>query len=457
MPFTFPTASTGASDPIYDASGLIVGYKGQKNKSSAQKPLVDASGLITGYSGSSESSTPQTGFANTGSATAGAAGSKDPNTQFNLLHQTKSPAIADAASGLMTNIKTATDQEAKSFTDYLNEAKQQAAQNKQQVQQDTATFNTAPTDLDARLTALEKQLATQLGGTNQQIQDANKQYADQQGQIISQLGTEDQNYADAVNNIAAQAVSSATAQNKLYQAASGTPTSDSGDMRNRAISAYLAAYLPAAKNIADMRIGQLTNFVSPIYGQERGNTVAQLQGFQAPMYTQLAQMGMSDAQIVTQLKSALAGRSLQESAQYLQQLGVPFALQQQILGGDLSNLGALSNIDLANTFYGLSSPYEAPSYFQPAYGSAIPPYPRARPYTPPTVPSPVTTGPTPLAGTVNPAQQPTTTLGALPGLPTNPNSWTPADYDRYNKAYAELLAQMTNAGTANVNPEDVGD
>jgi len=72
--------------------------------------------------------------------------------------------------------------------------------------------------------------------------------------------------------------------------------------------------------------------------------------------------GSLDAQTATQiaqLKQATAGMSRTMASQYLQQLGIPIQVAQQVMAGNIANLSALQGLDERANAYTFTTPYQS--------------------------------------------------------------------------------------------------
>lgn len=362
-----------AGAPIINSSGLITGYEGAGAPvtAGALKPVYNARGLVTDYSnGTGLDISPSGGAAGDGgSPEVGIATSAtrpgNQNADFSLLNQTKNPAIAGAAADLLGQVKTGP----KDFQQYLDEAKQQIEQNKSQLEQDKKAFDVGP--LEGKLATYDKNFVDTMGGLDNKYSGLINDYRDAQQGQVGALQDELRNYETSSQAVADRALEYAQKRNSLYQAGSGTPTSDSGDMRQRAIQAFLDVNLPLQKELSAARQNLITNVQMPLNREVQGQSINQLTGFEAPLASTTANLFGGDAKYVASLRAQLAGRSMQESLQYMQSLGIPIQMQQQVLQGSLGLLGGLTGIDQQNTFYGLSSPYSPEITGIPDYTGAF--------------------------------------------------------------------------------------
>lgn len=361
-----------AGAPQYDASGRITGYGpllGSQSYVAGGLPgdiANNSFGLPSGGTKVGASAVPVGS-----SAPGGAAPVTDPNADFSVLNKTKNPSIAAAAANLQGTADTAQTQESKSFSDYLKEATDQAKQNSAQLTADRTTFNTAPGELSNDLAKINANFKTSADNTDASIAAANAAYKQQSQQTLADMQAQNDAYAAAAGNVAAQAIDARTNQNKIFQAGSGTPTSAGGGADAAAIQAVLDVNTPLQADLANRRLELSRNVELPLEQQYQGQDVSAAQYGQG-LAGQEAGMSTAAATTVANLKTALAGRSLQESITYMNQLAIPMQLQQALLNGSISVEQALSGLDQSNTFYGLTTPYTMPTPTLPDYSPRAP-------------------------------------------------------------------------------------
>lgn len=320
----------------------------------------ESTGILPQYSDTGQP-TGQPGQTQTGTQTPDP---NDPNSQFQVLNKVKNPDIATAETGLLKNVTDTAATTAKTFNDYLNEARQQNQQNQAQLATDRNTINAAVSsvpDYAATLKSIDTNFANTARGINTQYAGINADYAKTVAGDVNQLADLNKQYETSAQAVADRALQYAQGQTQRYQLGSGTPMSNSGDLEQRYLQAYQDINLPLQQQLAQMRQNQLTNYITPLQKDVYGNTVNQAVGFQYPMESALANRFTGTANTIENLRATilpqLAGKSLQESITYMQSLGIPIAVAQQVLSGDISGLSGVQGIDLANTFYGLTTPY----------------------------------------------------------------------------------------------------
>jgi hypothetical protein len=376
-----------AAAPIYNSAGLLTGYQGQQQKIPLSlSPQYSPGGLLTGYSPSQVTGSPAVApeYSNslttpTSTASGNVVGGSSQSTQpgglltkqtpgqqaaGQLLNNTavvaepKNPAITAATSNLLGDSQNVADQATKTFDDYLNEAKTATAGIQTQVATDTANLNALPGQTAARLNAINQNYANTTGNISNQYANLNQANVQTVGNDIADLSTINNNYATAAQNVADRAVQYAGGQIGKYQGGSGTPTSNSSDLENRYQQAYTDINLPVQQQIYQNQLGQLQNYITPLQEQLYGQNVNQAVNYNTTAANQIASMQTGSAEQIAALQQMVAGRSVSEAQQYLQSLGIPIQVAQQVLNGPTSNLATLTGVDSSNTNYGIASAYQ---------------------------------------------------------------------------------------------------
>lgn len=413
---------SSAQTPIYGSSGLISGYRGTGgSNSTSQIPIYGANGLITGYS----MSNPSAGSSNPNATNPNYF---DPTTGLNYLGQTrgqqaaaqytqdtgmvtqvKNPAIASTEANQLAQENQLQSQTLASFQDYLNQAQQVQQQQASSIAQDTQTAANLPGQLASNLSSAVQQYANTGAALDNKVTGINQAQADQtaaniaqanqlnqtqaataQGDI-SQLGNIEQQYEDAATQAAQQAVAQGQARSNAAQSATGAPGSDSAYWDQAAISNQANIMEPLLANLASTRANQLMNYTTPLqtatYNQQMNtltnyatpqeqqvyaNQISQVTGLELPLAQALVQYGISNAQQVASLTQSLIGKSLSEQTSYLQSLGLPIQLAQQLAQSLPGTTAQLQGIDAANTNYVLAQGYTNPVGTQPTYSSGMP-------------------------------------------------------------------------------------
>lgn len=402
--------SFAGATPTRGVNGLITGYTqpGRTYTATAAPPETGVLDPVTGLYKSSKTGAIWNGSVTNANGTSSTVqnGKLLPqdaygNTLpvFTTTQTVKQPGIAAAANNLLSTNNTDTAALTKSFTDYLNEAKTLGDQGATQLTKDQAAVD--PTDTINRLNTDSTNTADALNANN-------RNYVANQNQVQSDVANENTAAATtSANRIAAlktnldannaqyEAASQAVAQqawNKaqqglsIYQLGSGTPTSASGNLSNRAIRAYTAINVPLQQDLANRATAETQtldqqqqqadaqnyqDLINQYSGKANLNSdVANRIGTTA-QYT--GNLDATTAAQIQQLKTSTAGMSRAQAATYLQQLGIPFSVGQQVIAGQIQNLAGIQNVDANANYYTANTPYDpsrVPS--APTFSSGVP-------------------------------------------------------------------------------------
>lgn len=357
-----PAANIETSQPIYGPNGLIIGYTKAKTRSY---------GVPTEGSQYATLATPNSGVTKPIAAPA--------IPQFDVTKTVKQPAIAKAIDTTLGQQQAVQTDLNKSFQDYLEEARQLNAQNRAQLSKDQAAFDT--TKIEQSLPETNRQYEAAQTNVSDQMAQRNRDYAAQTQATLDKLANENKAYETAAQAVADQAVARAQRLNNVNQILSGTPTSTSGDRQGRALQAYIDVNVPLQRELANRNYDLTANIERPLQRELYGNDQTLL-GRQSSLATDYANRDTSTQQYLQQLKMQTAGMSRAQAQSYLQSLQIPFQVAQQIIAGDISNLGAIQALDEKANWYTVSTPYDAsrqPAVAYPGYSAppsrAYPNYP----------------------------------------------------------------------------------
>lgn len=415
-------------------------------------PAGTTLGSITGLpaTGTYANPSPGSAAATTGAATtATGASATNPNSQFQLLNQTKNPAIATAAANTLNQEQNLGNTETKNFNQYLTEAQQEQANQSADVAKDTTNLNALPATTAASLNTTNNQYATAANNANTNYQNLNANNAATVAGDVTALGNLDQQYVTnsqaALNNALSQTQGAINARSINPSGSAG----NNSDYQAQSMAARAQANLGLQQNLSQMQINQLTGYVTPLQQQLYGQNVAQNQ-FATNVAQTIAGMQTGSAEQIAALTQAVAGRPAAEQQALLSSLSLPLSVQQQVMASLTSPLNALTSVDQQNEFYGLQTQYNGTplnltSYQTPTTGAYQPPI-----YANPSRnPAPnVQNGPQPMGAYANPATTGGVTTatgqpapGSIPinysagGTPQNPAGYqfgTPAYYAAAN-------------------------
>lgn len=342
---------TKTPKPIYDSRGLIVGYQQLGTSTATQKPRVGGNAV----SGALPGTIPVAGQV-AGAVTAPQLQTAPATPQFTVTRTEKNPALSGAVDSAIQSQQQASTQLQKSFQDYLTEAREVNAQAKQQLAKDQAAFDT--TRIEQRLPAINRQYQTTQDSITGDIERRNAEYEARLAETVGRLNNENRTYETAAQGVASQAVAQALRRNNLYQLNSSTPTSNSGNLTNRAIQAYIDVNTPLQRELSARRYSQISDIERgmdrEVYGIDQS-----LLGRRSSLASDYAGRESDTERYLQSLRQQVAGMSRAQAQDYLRQLQVPIEVAQRIMGGEIANLGALQGLDERANFYTLNTPFDS--------------------------------------------------------------------------------------------------
>jgi hypothetical protein len=315
----------------------------------------------------------------------------DPTQRYQPVDIVKSPDIAQAESDLMAEFKKSADASLKDFGSYLSNFKSDLDK--------ARTAATAATDIGPTTAALTKQqqdYAASLKGDISQLTDVNAATAAAEQGIVKQAQDVLPQYDAAAKAVVDQQMAAVMGNLNRYKAGSSTPTSLGGD--EEAILAAEAAkvYAPFEQAKIDRQLGLLTNLALPVQREIGARQAAAITAFNAPSQAAIFQSGQGTVQQIQQLKQAVAGMSYAQAVQFMQASGIPATIAQQILSGQITDVGALAAIEEQSRYRSLQDVLGVNLSQPVGYNMRLPGLPTYGPTTPQT-PVP-TSDTTPTAG-----------------------------------------------------------
>jgi len=291
-----------------------------------------------------------------------------PNLQAKEI--VKDPAVATAQQGLM-----------KTFTDSANSSLQDFSKYLAQFKTDLSTARTKaaaatdPTPTINALTQAQNQYSGALDSSNASYQKALADAAARTRGVVQQANDTLPAYDAAANAIADRQTQEAVRQVGRYKMGSGTPTS-MGSAEQQILGRSIAdARLPLEQAKINQRFNILGTLAMPteqtIAGQNLSYSGNYLPGIAGSRYGSQT----STANSIQALKAQVAGMSFNDAMKFMQSAGIPAQIQQQILGGQINELGALGGIADQSHYRYIQDP-QAMSLSTPMFpNSGIAPYP----------------------------------------------------------------------------------
>lgn len=326
----------------------------------------------------------------------------DPNNvaqRYQAVSVEKNPGVSSAADALAAEFKKTADTGLEDFSSYLKNFKDQIGVANQQGQAATniGPYSSALTGAQGRYSNTLDTAVTNAGQTNADLAAKEAQI---QAQARGDLGL----YDTAANNAENLALGALQKRVSRYKLAGSTPTSLGSDELAMLQSGARDITVPIELQKAEKRAALTTGLDLPI---AQGDAARQAQFWQSFVPGVAGSQYQSNADVLGQiqkLKMTVSGLSYQNALQYMQSIGVPPQIQQQILSGQIGELGGLNSVYAGSKYQGLQdvlgTNITQPIGYSPTFGGL--PAPR---YTVPNAPVTVSASPgagAPVGGGYNP-------------------------------------------------------
>lgn len=271
----------------------------------------------------------------------------DPNQRYKPVDIVKDPAVAGEADKLTKQFSDAAATSLKDFGDYLNTFKQQTAQANKASQ--------AATDVGADINALQqnqKRYDTALGANVADLNTINAQNADAESAIVQQAKDLLPSYDAAAQAVADRQQAALQGQLNRYSAGSGSQGASS-DMQRMLLAGTADIQLPTQLAKVGRQYDLLSNLALPVQRDITNRATSAVTQFNP--YAESQQYGSFAAttQQIQGLKSQVANMTWDNAVRYMQSMGIPPAVQSQVLGVDISQLGSLAGVRGGARYQGL--------------------------------------------------------------------------------------------------------
>jgi len=336
----YPSPSTRADYGVQMPDGTVVSVltgKPWSGKEPRTGQMYQGGKLMTGAPGTVQVPGTQT-FINP----------NDPTQRYKPVSVTKQPDVAQGQQDLMKSFTDSASSALKDFSSYLSTFKDAS---KTAFGKTAAATDVAPTINNLR--TLQSSYAGSLGRNAADYATLNAQNADAERGIVSQAQATLPQYDLAAQAIGDRQLAALMAQNARYKMGSGTPTSLGGADSAILARAVADVNLPLQEQKIARQYDLLQNLSLPVQRDIANRETVRIGQFNPAQVAAIFQSGQGTEQLVQQLKNAAAGMSWQNATQWMTSLGVPAAVQQQILSGQIGQLGQLSNIESLAHYQGL--------------------------------------------------------------------------------------------------------
>lgn len=362
--------------PRYGNTGLITGYDtidpltgsapNSRYTTASDRPMYGPNGtIIDSASGQPYTGTyngahvkngvqlqlnPSTGQYDTADniAQSNAAKVNDPASRYQSVNIDKNPDIESATSDLVKQFKTTADGALKDFSDYLGNFQSDVSSAR-----NAGKVATDPTQTIASLTTANQNFQGNLNDANNRYQTALQTGQDTENNIVSQAQNNLGQFDTAAQNVADHEQQALQAQLSRYKLSSGTPTSMGSDEQKILAQGVQNIQLPTQLAKIQQSYNVLGQYALPVARDVTGQNVQYAGSFLPNIAGSSFGANTSTANNIQNVKMQVANMSFDDATKYMQSLGIPWAVQSQILQGNVSALGGLNNLESGSRYQGL--------------------------------------------------------------------------------------------------------
>lgn len=272
----------------------------------------------------------------------------DPTQRYRAVDVVKSPDVAAATSDLMATFKKNADQALKGFGDYLNDFRSDIASARK-----ASATATDTTGTENALRTAATQYGQNLTGANQQYQTALSNAAAGERGVVSQAQADLPLYDQALQNVENQQLAKVSGEFSKYKLGSGTPTTPSSYDAAILARAAAEAAAPIELQKVQQRYNILGNLALPVEQQIGGQNINYAGNFLPTVAGSRYGADTGTATAIQSLRQQVAGMSMDNAIRFMQASGVPNQVMQQVLSGQIGQLGGISGLEDMSRYRGL--------------------------------------------------------------------------------------------------------
>lgn len=280
--------------------------------------------------------------------TAPAIDPNNPNQRYKAVDIVKDPAIASASDDLLAQFKKTADASLGHFNDYLKEF-----QNASKTAFDKSKIAADTSGTEAALRGELSQYRDTLSGAASDYANLNTADAARQRDIVRQANDLLPMYDQAATNIGDRQAAELRKLVSRYKLGTGTPTSLGSDEQRILARGLADVMLPLEEQKIGRRYDVLSNLALPVERDITGRETSRIASFVPSVAGSIFGAGTGVANQIQALKERVANMSMTDAVRYLQMAGVPAEVMQHILGVDISQLGAISQLRDQSRYRGL--------------------------------------------------------------------------------------------------------
>lgn len=377
----------------------------------------------------------------------------DPSQRYRAANIVKQPDVAGAQSELMKTFQDTAQQSLKGFSDYLKTFQTDLSNARGAT---AAATNITPT-VNA-LTQAQAGYASDLSGANTAYQQALAESAARQRGVVGEAQGLLPMYDTAAKNAEDAQLAALQRQLSQYKITTGTPTSLGGDEERMLLQGVQNIMLPIEQAKINQRYSILSGMALPVESNIGGANINYAGSFLPGIAGSKYGSARDLATTIQNLKTQVANMSTQQAIAFMQAQGIPAQIMQQVLSGQISELGGLSNLESLSNYQGLQDILGAYPSQPVGYNVSTPGYPMTGPRyptsantlgaNPPSVVSPARSG---VLGDISGGIPYAPLPGSIGGAPYTPQSPVPTyspipQSNLTPEQYQQLFATVNSMG-----------
>jgi hypothetical protein len=332
------------SDLVYaaDGSGMVI-HSGTKNPFTGVNPFDGKT-----YKNGREVVAPAGKRFIPGTTTA--IDPNNPNERYKGISIDKNPDVAKANDSLLEDFKKSASTSMSDFGSYLNDFKTQIGNSNSMGKSAVSNTIDSANNLQIQQSRYSGALDNAVSHASQGNEDASAREA----AILKQM--QDNNTVGMNNALTASErmqLGQLNNQVSRYKMAGGTPRSLGSDELAMQASGARSIAVPIELQRVQNEQNILQGTALPIAQQDAARTAQFWQNFVPGVAGTQYQSGQQTTQEIQKLKSIAATMSYDNAIKYMQSIGVPAQIQQQILSGQIGNLGGINQLYSSSRYQGL--------------------------------------------------------------------------------------------------------
>lgn len=306
----------------------------------------------------------------------------DPTQRYRATSIEKNPQVSAAAQTLADTLTKAATQSLQSFDEYKKNFTNSI--NRAQGLSNAAT-DIAP--VSANLRGLQSRYSAALDDASSRYNDVVSNTAAAEKAIVQQGYDYLPLYDKAARDAANEELGLLQRNIGRYKSASGTPMGLGSSEQQMLLGGARQILVPMEQAKVQQRYNILNQLALPTTLDIANRQTTKVGTFDPMVAAAQFQSGTATEQTIQQLATVASQMAYQDAIRYMQSLGVPEQLQQQIMAGNIQNAGALNSVFAGSRYQGLQdilganiTPSQNYAFRSDGYPSGVPQYsPQATP------------------------------------------------------------------------------